>query len=73
MYVFFILQQLPKLVHHVLLMLHEGMGVTVEGDGRVFMAEELGECLDVHAAFEGARRKGMPQRMKPLVRDMQPL
>ena len=66
----FLLQQLPQLVHHVLLMLHEGVGVTVEGDGRVFMAEDLGERLDVHAAFEGTRRKGMPQRMKPLVWDM---
>ena len=53
-------------------MLHEGMGVAVEGDGRVFVTEDLGEGFHVHAALEGARRKGMPQGMKSLMRNMQP-
>lgn len=35
------------------------------------MSEDLGERFHVHAAFEGAGGKGMPQRMKALVRDIQ--
>ena len=29
---------LAELVHHVLFMLHEGMGVSAEGDGSVFVS-----------------------------------
>ena len=49
-------------------MLHEGMGIAIEGDGRVLVAEDLGERFHVHAAFEGARGKRMPQGMKSFVR-----
>ena len=66
------LQQPPQPVHHVLLMLHEGVGVAIQSHGRVFVAEDLGERLYIHAALEGAGGKGMPQGMKALMRDMQP-
>ena len=65
------LQQPPQLVHHIPLMLHEGVGVAIQSHGRVFVAEDLGERLHVHAALEGARRKRMPQGMKALMRDTQ--
>ena len=53
-------------------MLHQGMGIAVERDGRVFMAEDLGECFYVHAAFEGAGGERMPQGVKAFVRNIQP-
>ena len=49
-------------------MLHQGVGIAVESDGRVFMPEDLGECLYVHAAFEGAGGKRVPQGMEAFVR-----
>ena len=52
-------------------MFHEGVGIAVERDGRVFVAEDLREGFYVHAAFEGAGGKRMPQGMKTLVRDIQ--
>ncbi len=53
-------------------MLHKGMGIAIERDGRVLMPEYLGERLYVHAAFEGARGKCMPQGMKAFMRNFQP-
>ena len=67
MSVFHLLQKPPQPVHHGCLVFHEGMGVSAERDGRVFVPEDLGERLYVHAAFEGAGGKGMPQGMKALV------
>ena len=49
-------------------MLHEGVSIAVERDGRVLMTEDLGERFHIHAAFEGAGGKRMPQGMKSLVR-----
>ena len=41
-------------------MLHKGMGIAVEGNGRVLMPENFGERFYVHTAFDGAGGKGMP-------------
>ena len=49
-------------------MLHEGMGIAVEGDGRVLVTEDLGKRLYVHAAFEGAGGERVSQGMKAFVR-----
>ena len=68
---FFLLQQFTQPVHHCRLVFHEGMGVAAERDGRVFVPEDLGERLYVHAAFEGAGGEGVPQGMEALVRNMQ--
>lgn len=66
---FKLLQQLSEAVHHIRLMLHEGMGIAVERDGRIFMTEDLGECFYDHAAFEGAGGERMPQGVKAFVRN----
>ena len=52
-------------------MLHEGVGIAVKRYGRVFVTEDLGKRFYVHAAFEGAGSKRMPQGMKSLVRNVQ--
>lgn len=52
-------------------MLHKGVNVTVEGNGRVFMPEYLGERFHVHTAFKSAGGKRMPQGVKAFVRDIQ--
>ena len=52
-------------------MLHKGMGVAVKRDGRAFMTKDLGERLYVHAAFDGASGKRMPQGVKAFVRYLQ--
>ena len=52
-------------------MLHEGVRIAIEGNGRVLVAEDLGERFHVHAAFKGAGGKGMPQGMKALMRNIQ--
>lgn len=51
-------------------MFHEGVGIAVKCDGRVFMTEDIRECFHVHAAFEGAGGERVPQGMKALVRDI---
>ena len=61
-------QKLSEPVHHIGFMLHKGMGIAVKRDGRVLVSEDLGECFYVHAAFEGARGKRMPQGMESFVR-----
>ena len=53
-------------------MLHEGMGIAVERDGRVLVPEYLGESFNVHTAFEGTGGERMPQRVKAFVRYFQP-
>ncbi len=68
MYFLFSLQELSEPVHHVGFMLHEGVGIAVEGDGRVFVPEDLGERFHVHPAFKCASSERVPQGMKSLVR-----
>ena len=53
-------------------MLHKGMDIAIERYGRIFMTEDLGKCLYVHAAFEGASGKCTPQGVKAFVRNIQP-
>lgn len=45
-------------------MFHKGVSIAVERDGRVLVTEDLGECFHVHAAFDGAGGKCMPQGME---------
>ena len=66
-----ILQQSPKAVHHLRLVLHKGVGVAVERDGGITVAENLGKGTDVHAAFEGAGGESMAQGVKAAVRELQ--
>ena len=51
-------------------MLHKGMGIAVERDGRVLVTEDLGERFYVHTAFEGAGGKRMPQGMEAFMRNI---
>ena len=51
-------------------MLHKGVGIAVERDGRIFVTEDLGKCFYIHAAFEGAGGKRMSQGMESFVRDI---
>ena len=71
MYFLFSSQELPEPVHHVCFMLHKGMGIAVKRDGRILVAEDLGKRFYIHAAFEGAGGKGMPQGVKSFVRYFQ--
>ena len=68
---FGLLQQFSELVHHVGFMLHKGVGIAVERDGRIFVTEDLGERFYVHAAFECASGKCVTQGMKALVQNIQ--
>ena len=68
---FFYSKQLPESIHHLLFMLHKGVGITVEGNGRILVAEDLGKRFYVHTAFNGAGGKSMPQGMKSFVRYFQ--
>ena len=63
-----LLQQLSEPVHHIGFMLHERMGIAIERNGRIFMTKDFGKRFHVHAAFEGAGSKRMPQRVKASVR-----
>ena len=63
-----VLQQFAELVHHLLLMLHERVNVAVKGYGWILMPEYLGQCFHIHSAFQGARCKGVAQRMKAPMR-----
>ena len=49
-------------------MLHKGVGVTVQSDGRILVPEDLGKRFHVHATFEGTSGERMPQGMKSLMR-----
>ena len=51
-------------------MLHKGVGIAVERNGRVLVAEDLGECFYIHAALEGAGGKRMPQGMEAFMRNI---
>ena len=53
-------------------MLHKGVGIAIERDGRVLVTEDLGERLYVHTAFECAGSERMPQGMEAFVRYFQP-
>lgn len=67
---FYILsKQLSEAVHHICFMFHKRVGITVERDSRVFVAEDLGKRLYVHAALECAGSERMPQEMKAFVRN----
>lgn len=69
---FVLLQEFPEPVHHVGFILHQGVGIAIERDGRVLVTEDLGERLYVHAAFKGTGGERVPQGMKPFVRYFQP-
>ena len=64
-------QEFSQPVHHVGFMLHEGVGIAVERDGRIFVTEYLGERFYVHSTFEGAGGERVPQGMKAFVRNIQ--
>ena len=52
-------------------MLHKGMCIAIQCDGRVFMSENLGKRFYIHAAFKGTGGERMPQGMKTFVRYLQ--
>lgn len=52
-------------------MLHKGMCITVEGNDRILVAENLGKRFYIHAAFKGTGGERMPQGMKTFVRYLQ--
>ena len=58
---FDLLQELSEAVHHIGFMLHKGVGIAVERNDRGFMSKNFRERFYVHAAFEGACCKRMPQ------------
>ena len=52
------------LVHHGMLVFHERMHVSFQGDGRILVSEYLREGFHVHSAFYGTSCKGMAQGVK---------
>ena len=45
------LKELAKLVHHLLLMLHKRMNISVKRYGRILMTENFGERFYIHSAL----------------------
>ena len=52
-------------------MLHKGVGVTVQSDGRILVPEDLGKRFYIHTTLNGTGGEGMSQRMKSFVRNIQ--
>ena len=52
-------------------MLHKGMSIAVECNGRVLVAEDLGKRFHVHTAFKSAGSERVSQRVKAFVRNFQ--
>ena len=63
-----VLQQFAELVHHLFLVFHKGVNIAVKGYGWILMTEYFGQRFHVHSAFQGARCKGVAQRMKAPMR-----
>ena len=59
----------PQFIHHVHLMLHHGMDITVQRNGRILVSQDLRKRLDVHAAFDRSGGKRMSQRMEAMLRN----
>ena len=59
-----------EFVHHDPLVIHKRMRISLQGDGSRFMPEQFRQGFDIHAAFQRPCRKGMPKRMKALVRNI---
>lgn len=55
------LQQFSQAIHHGGFVFQHGVGVAVQGYGRIFVPQYLRQRSDVHAAFEGASGKGVSQ------------
>lgn len=66
---FLLREKLTEAVHHIPFMFRKRMNITVERNRRVFMPEDFGQRFHIHAAFQRAGGKRMPQRMKPFMRD----
>ena len=66
-----ILQQFSELIHHFLLVFHEGVNVAVKRYRRVLVSEYFGKCFNIHSAFQGACCEGMAERVKALVGDVE--
>ena len=53
-----------------MLMRHETVNIAVQCDRRVLMTEDFRERFDIHSALQRAGGKGMPQGMKPAMRNV---
>ena len=60
-------KQFPEAVHHIRLVLHERVGVAVQGHGRVFVTQYLRKRFYVHAALQSAGGEGVAQGMEAFV------
>ena len=58
---------LPYRVRRGLLHLCRGVGVGVQGEAGGVVAEGIGECLYVHAVFQGQRCEGMSEIVEAYV------
>lgn len=50
-------------------MRHQAVNIAVQRDGRVLVTEDFRQRFDIHAALQCAGCKGMPQGMKPAMRN----
>lgn len=50
-------------------MRHQAVNIAVQRDRRVLMTEDFRERFDIHAALQRTGGKGMPQGMKPAMRN----
>ena len=50
-------------------MRHEAVNIAIQRDGRVLVTEDFRQCFDIHAALQRAGGKGVPQGMKPAMRN----
>ena len=65
------LQEFTELIHHIPLMFHQGVNISVQCDGRIFMPEYFRKGFDIHAAFNCTGRKGMSECMEAVFGDLQ--
>lgn len=53
-------------------MRHEAVNIAIQRDGRVLVTEDFRQRFDIHSALQRAGGKGMPQGVKPAMRNTDP-
>ena len=66
-------EQFSAAVHHLVFMRHEAVNIAIQRDGRVLVTEDFRQRFDIHSALQRAGGKGMPQGMKPAMRNADPM
>lgn len=50
-------------------MRHEAVNIAIQRDGRVLVTENFRQRFDIHTALQRTGGKGMPQGVKPAMRN----